>query len=254
MPDACYPIEELADIARLDPQDPRLQHADRCARCRSLLTTYREFVAPSRVREGSDPEDAQARLSAFVDDAILKGRPLAKDLPDEARDQTMTGAGSQDHTIERPPVRPGNPFARFLLNLKAQPLRPAVAVAGTLAMVLLLLTLGDFGDQGPDRIVLREEAGEGAGVGLESPQILTGGRICLTWQPAAGADAYQVILLGHELDELARLEAGAATSLTFLPSDVPDLPGSGSAILWRVAAMRAGDEIARSPVQSMRLP
>ncbi len=129
-----------------------------------------------------------------------------------------------------------------------------MALAGTLAAILLIVTLADYRDRGAHHIILREDAGETLGFDLGHPLILEDGQVQLSWQPVAGAETFQVILFGHELDELVRLEDGDRTTLTFLPPAFSELPGSGAPILWRVAALCAGDEIALSPVQILRLP
>jgi hypothetical protein len=236
----CVHIEELEEISGLASQDPRMRHVEACARCRALLTMYRGFVAPARARSGADLQDAEARLTAFVTRDILGGETLGVDRSDDS------------HAGHRTDNR--NHFRDLLELLRARPLRPALALAGSLAVLLLLVTQYNPGDRGPDRIVLRGGPGAEAVLGLEPAEILGEGLIRLSWRPVESADTYLITLMGEELDELARLEAGGEASLTFSPATVAGLPGSGSPVLWRVTALHGGDPLAHSAIQSTRLP
>lgn len=233
MSKGCIPIEEMGSVSRLDPQDHRQQHLKSCARCRALMTAYRDFQEQARVRAGSDPAAAEARLSAFVEHDIL-----GEDV--ESEDSSTAGETG---------------LARLLRGLFSRPLRPALVLVGAAAVILVAVTLVDFGGETPDHRILRgdETTAEG-GLSLNPPHLLDDDRVRLSWQAAEGADSYTVIFLGEELHELARLEAGGKTSLELQPSTIQALPGSGTPVLWRVSALSGGDEIARSRAQSMRLP
>lgn len=239
----CYRIEELGEIADLDPQDPRAAHLKACAHCRARLAACREFRDPTQLPEGADLEDAERRLAA-----VLEGEIRAKE-PMRGTSRRTSGAGQPRPAGE-------NPLARFLGGLWRPSLKPTLGIlAASLAAVLVIVSLVDFGGGGPDRIVPR---GEGrlaqAELSLHSPRPLAGGGIRLSWQAAHSAEAYRILLYDADLNELSRLEAGRDTFLIVQPAEIRQVAGAESQILWQVSALHSGDEIIRSPLGGLRLP
>ena len=233
----CFHVEELEEIAGLDPGDSRLLHLTDCPRCRALLASYRVFREPGTVPTpaGADLSDAERRLSAALQRGI-HDTVVTPEKPMHRRDGPREG-----------------PLAWFLRGFRSPLLRPALAAAGAVCVLLFAVNLLDLREHGGHRGVLRggEQA---AGLVLQQPQIMDDGRVKLSWRPVEAADTYRVILYGIDLNEQARLEAGPDTFLVFRPSDLPGLSGSGEPILWRVAAFRGGDEIGRSRPGHLELP
>jgi hypothetical protein len=242
MKQSCFRMEDLGEIAGLEPGDPRLEHLKECAHCRALLAACCEFNEPSKLPEGLDIEDAEKRLAAVFEQAI-HGEPIRRETA-----ATERGAPSP----ERPPDNLGS---RLLRALWKPALRPAWGLGAALAVVLLVIRLVDTGDGGTDRIVPRiDEDPARLELILRAPQSLAGGEVRLGWQPVEGADAYRVLLFDASLDELASLDAGAATILTLQPDEIEGLPESGNQVLWQVVALRRGDELTRSRPAGLRLP
>jgi hypothetical protein len=220
---SCFRVEELEAISALPSGDPGLGHLGECPRCRALLAAYREFVEPSVVPPPENLADARARLSAAL------GR--------ETREET-----------------PKRSFTWSLKPMMQPAWRPALAVVGMLTIVLLLTRHEPFRRESHG-ITVR-------GVGTESaaPLVLgpvataPGGGIRLSWQRLEGADSYEVALFTAELEEIARVAAGAAAEVILDARAIPDSLRAGTSIVCRILARRGGDEIARSKAQSLVLP
>jgi len=75
-------------------------------------------------------------------------------------------------------------------------------------------------------------------------------RIVLEWEALPGADAYRVLVLGPDLSERSRFGPFNGTSAS-LPEGVMTGSGAGRMLVWQVVAMRGGDPIARSPVETL---
>jgi hypothetical protein len=115
---------------------------------------------------------------------------------------------------------------------------PAAAVAAG-ALFFLLPRATEI----PDRAVLREEGP--SGFALLSPQTVEEGWI-LRWNQLDGADSYELRLYSTSLNELRRIGPidGTETTLAF-----PD--EEGLTWLWRVIALRNGDEIGQTDVGTL---
>lgn len=242
MKQSCFRIEELGEIARLDPNDPRLEHLKECAHCRALLASCREFHEPKELPEGLDIEDAERRLAVTFDRAI-QGREGGREVVGAWEDAS------------RPQSPRGSSLSCFLRNLWRPALRPAWGVGAAVAIIFLAVHLIDFRDGASDRIVPRiEQDPARLEFILHEPQPLEGGEVRLAWQPVEDADAYRVLFFDADLDELARLDTGSASTVALRPEDVGGLPVSGTKILWQVVALRSGDELTRSHPAGLRLP
>jgi hypothetical protein len=122
-------------------------------------------------------------------------------------------------------------------------------------IALLVVQFIDISDRGRDRIVPRiDEDPTRVELTLRAPELLEPGRLRLGWQPVEGADSYRVLLFDANLEELVRLDAGPATTLTLQTDSVEGLPVAGTLVLWQVVALRRGDELARSRPAGLRLP
>lgn len=218
----CVRDEDLARIAALPADDPIRRHVRDCARCRSRWLAYQEFMSPSAVPAGADPEDASARLARALERHI----------------QEPSGA--------RPvPMRQG------LRRLWMPALRPVWAL-GLLALVLAgVRQIGREGPAGPAPLVLRESRGEAGALAPAEPARLTDGSIVFAWTPVPDADRYEVTLHGEDLQPGTRIPAGPEPTLT-VPAGALDAQATpGGMLFWRVTAYRGGDALAQSPLQPL---
>jgi len=102
-------------------------------------------------------------------------------------------------------------------------------------------------------VVLRGESAQTDEIALtQAPEILADGRVRVAWSPHPDADGYRIVLLSPDGQELSALAAGPDPSLVLDPSRLPGTAASGG-VLWRVEALRDGDEIARSRVAALPL-
>jgi hypothetical protein len=223
----CCDPAEVGRLLDLPPTDPRRRHLDECPRCRSLALSYGDFVAPGPVPSGARPSEAASTLSAALSAA------MASPLPPALR--------------ERRALR----FSRWLQGVLTPPaLKPALAAAAVV-IVAGAVVVG-YLSRTPSAPVLRGQAG----VALALAPLERGpeGTIRLRWQPLAGAESYQVRLYSTALVEVARLEPTTETTMLVSRDAVPDSLPSGSTVLCRVAGLRGGNDIALSPVGTLRVP
>lgn len=118
--------------------------------------------------------------------------------------------------------------------------RPLTMLAGLAAVVVLAAGLPRFlSDHGapPAEIILRD-LGDQEFALLAEATSEPSGEVHWTWQAVTGADAYEVRLFDSSLALLLTVPAGNALELT--------LTAPAAAVAWQVAALRAGDELARS--------
>ena len=84
------------------------------------------------------------------------------------------------------------------------------------------------------------------------PETLSDGSVRISWEAMDGADEYRIILYDNNLDELVRLEAGAATTYDLSREVLP--PGTPAVVICRIAALQDGDEIAETAPIPLELP
>lgn len=222
MTQRCFQAEELSDILDLEEADPRRRHLDECPRCRALLSEYRDFLKPPQEMPGTNLEDAGSRLREVLEREIREGEP-------------------------------SSPVKRII---ESRTFRMVMAVAATICVIIIAYSFKEDRPPESDGIVLREEPGAGREdeIALRPVQPLSEGAVKLSWRTAAGADAFKVYFFSAELEELAVLGPQTESSIVLQPGEIPGLPGSGTLLLWRVGALKEGDEIASSPLGTLRLP
>ncbi len=76
----------------------------------------------------------------------------------------------------------------------------------------------------------------------------------IQWSTFPGASRYQVRFFSMDMDEVARHEAGTENAFTLDLREVWRPVAPARAVLWRVVALRDGDELAVSALQTLRLP
>jgi hypothetical protein len=231
MNDDCIDIEKIPEVLELPVGDPKRRHVETCPRCSAILASYKAFMK-EEILEGSDPDDADARLSAFI--ASMTAAP---------RDEVQAAPSAEDST--RKGILP-QIMETFLM-------RPVWVTA-----LLVVIAAGIYGvlwwrPWTPYRTVLRSPSPVGVSqpLALSAPQELSGGRVLLEWTPMDGADSYQVRLYGGDFNGIALLEPTSETTFvidrSLLPADTPDV------LIWRVFAFRRGDEIGSSDPASLEL-
>ncbi|UCF06039.1 MAG: hypothetical protein JSV33_03130 [bacterium] len=228
----CIEVKRISEVLELPADDSTRRHVEACPRCSAILASYQGFLN-EEITAGSDPDEADARLTAFLASEIGV-------LREEVRD----AAGTKDHA-----------WKDFLPRImKTFYLRPAWVAA-----LLVIIAAGVYGvlwwhPWTPDKTVLRgpSQAEVSQPLTLSTPQRISGEGVRLEWTPMAGADAYQVRFYDRNLNEIVRLEPTNETALIVGRSMFPaQLPAK---LIWRVVALEQGDEIGSSDAASLEFP
>jgi len=231
--DRCLSVEELDGVLGLDSAHPRRRHLESCPRCGARLLVYREFIEDLSPAPGSDTRDAAVRLRQAFDEELGRG-PIRE------------GAGARPASL-----RAG--WFRSLTMKPAWALGVVLLVAGAYYAGLHYRSTREASD------LLRSTPPPGAvpdggRIELLAPRIVPGGEIEMRWNAVPNADSYRVRLIGADLADLAHFEPVPDTWLSLRPDQIPRNLSSGEVIGWEVVALRAGQEIARSPVSTIRIP
>lgn len=236
----CYQIEDLSELADLDPDHPRLAHAKGCSRCRSLLTEIREFRGPRRVPEGADPDAADDHLASVLDSELRR-----------SRDTLDTESSAQAPLA----YEPTGLWARIRKELMTPAFRPVWGLAVAAAIVIVFIQITGESAEEALRVVRDAAPIEIEAPSLLPPSRLDSGSIRLVWHKMTGADSYQVLLHNLNLDELARLDTGPDTLLVLTEELFEPIPlPADRQVLWQVVALRRGDRIGISRPGTLQLP
>jgi hypothetical protein len=171
-------------------------------------------------------------------------RSARADLAVALEREILGAAGGPDAGARR--SRKVAPRRRWFELLQGPALRPALA-----AVALTLIVLGGYeiasrpGREQPSGVVRGGPAGAAAAMRL-TEGARPGGATILQWTRMPAADAYEIVVYGAALTEIARLPAGADSALALAPGTLPAAAARESALVCRVIAMRGGDEIGRS--------
>jgi len=227
MRDDCMDIERIPDVLDLPEDDSRRRHVEGCPRCSVILASYRAFMREEAVA-GTDPENADARLTAFLASKIGAPGQAAATAKNESVSKRLLSCFTQ-----------------------AVSLRPVWVSA---LLVIVAAGLWWWQPWTQDRTVLRGStpAALPQPLGLKAPEKLSGGATRLEWTPMTGADSYQVCIYDRDLKMVSRLRPAHETTLvvdrSMLPADAP------STLIWRVVALERGDEIGWSDPAPLELP
>lgn len=194
------------------------RHLEKCAECRVTLDQYRSFLSRDTVPAGADRQDAHSRLGAFLAREV-EGRPVAMPGP---------AAGSSPQRV----LRRWSP----------------VLIAACLVCLAVLVNYDGNDQQGRPSGIVRDGA-ENESV-FTSDETATPEGFGLRWQALNEADSYQVVVLDAAMIEIERLTVDQSAEHRLDRADHPWLQTKGP-FLWYVAALRDGDEIARSSVRTL---
>lgn len=220
MDDRCFDPDDLDALLDLEPGHADLAHAEGCSACRTLLAAYRSYLEDTELPAAARSEAASEALSRFIDARVGGGEAV--------RD-------------------PRSFLTRLAATLRGPALRPGLALVVLMLAATVFWTNREPGTPERGRGVVRESPEEtGVAVELLPQQALGAGRMLLGWRPLANASGYRVQLLSAEMRVIREIETGGATEAELA------LPAAEEPIFWRVLAFRNGDEIARSPLQTLR--
>lgn len=214
-------LSDVDRLAALPADDARIAALPPHQRAR--LAAYREFLRA--------PDDLPAEQLARADRKLATVLDEAMGLSSAARSPRLA-------------VRPSKP-SRFS-GWFAPTLRPVWAAAAVLAVASAVW-------------FSQTRIGEPVMRGDERPAVEVSARVLesgveLSWEATGAGDLYEVRVFGADLDEIARFDAGSATSLTVTAAMLGErAPGSGS-LSYQVVALRDGDEVARSTTTPLDMP
>lgn len=228
---SCPDVKDLAQ-ARLERDGSLRPHLERCPRCRALLASYEAFLREGDI-PGTKTADARVRMMGALEQAMDQG-----------------GLGR----VAR--HRDGGGLLRLVRGLFEGAYRPIVATGAVAAAVLI--TAG---------VLLMDRGAERGGPGLLRGSEPTEDRLGATVTVSAGehvarfvwrrypeADAYALSFLDANLAPVGRIEALADTAIAVPFAALPGGGKSGTVLLWRIAALQDGDEVARSAAAGLRIP
>ncbi len=199
---------EIEQVLRLPADDPRRRHLETCPKCRSALALFLAFDDPGPVPAGAKPREARRRLAGIVERELGTAPP--KRIVLGGRHWFSSGWAFATAAT----LLVGAGIAWFAL-------RPPAPVPGGNAW----------------------RGATTAAPALEEAAVAPDGRLVLRWRSVPGADAYEVRVYSGALREVWRATV-SDTSASLAPAGLPG--GPGSVAWWRVSALRAGRELARS--------
>jgi hypothetical protein len=229
----CLSIEELAAGASWPADDPRRGHLESCTRCRSLLLSLEEFLSPTDMPPGADPEAARRKLvTDFRDTAPAKGA-----------------------AVDAPTAEPRERAGGFIASLFRPAWKPALALAVLLVVAIELPRRFERSVE-TDRIILRDGGAPPDARAIRTRLPRSGAEagaslVQLSWHGMADSLSYRVTFFDAEFQEIAQREAGMDTVMTLRPGDLPVPWERWGLLFWQVTGWRGGDPIARSLMASL---
>ncbi len=197
MSEHCLSMSELESVPRMDRNDPRRIHAERCPRCSALLAALRLFNDPSRPAPGARVEDAERRLAEFLDPRrlpALKGRRSAK------RQWWLLGAVAAVLVISISLPRFAAQHTSSPVPLRGEASLPPAPVKG--------------------EAVWNEDGG-----------------LDLRWPAFSDSERVDVVFYALDLSEIARIPAPEGDHLHLDPTDLPPSLRRGEILLWSAVAV-----------------
>ncbi len=236
-PVQCIAEEALGNVLALPATDPRRRHVDECPRCRALAVSYREFLEPATEEVASYGSAEDRRLTEFRE--RLTGVATAPAPPASVRD-------AQARTVVPP-----RPVRSWSERLFGPALRPVWAIAA-IAIAFGVMTIVPKSPPGSATSpTLR--GGTSRELATAMPSYAAHG-VTLVWSGNPEADHYQLRFFSTALAEIGRRDLARDTSVTLATGDLPAAYAGGETILWRVVAMKGGDELESSAPGSLKKP
>jgi hypothetical protein len=244
-------IEEFGMLSDVAADDPRLRHIESCPLCGARWLDYRSFAAGEPLPAEAGGDEAHAVLEALIERETSGAR--------------VPRAPRAVRTRERLRWRVPFPTGSRWLNGGSWALAAAAVIVVSLVVVPRItvdsrrpgpaprmdMPQGDV----PQRDMLRGPSTVERGpLALEPVEAVAPGQVRLRWHPEPRADAYEIRLYLDDLTEAARIPAGAETTLTLGPGQLPRTVASGTSLMWRVTALRHGADLARSAFGTLKTP
>jgi hypothetical protein len=209
----CIHVEQIADVAT----SPELKrHVDECPRCQSLWLSYQSFMSADTAH-APRIDDARRTLEATIRRSAAK----SEEAPRVSRLSTRRRA-------ELGWLKPG-----------------LIAALATVVAVTAILVWRNNSEEP----VLR--GGNKAVWELQTPHV-TGIAIVFTWSAVPNADSYEVEIYDDTLNQVLHSAAVTTTSISVDRSALANVQ-SGSALTWRVRALKQGDVVSTSLPASLTL-
>jgi hypothetical protein len=229
MAEACYSLEQLAELAVLAADDPRLAHLQACPRCRALLASYQNFMAPGPLPGAARAAAAERELTTVLEREIL---------------------GPEKGGVAG--IEPRSGLAQRILDLLTLPrLRPVLAVAAALLLILGLPKVIDQHHGEAPQPVLRGQAPAEEGVVLSAEAVLQAdGSVRFSWRPTSSADLYRLEFYTADLAELAHIATRSDSVFVLSAGILPGVADISAIAYWRLGALSRGDVTVRSPLQA----
>lgn len=238
-PVQCVEEHALGEVLALPESDPQRRHLDECPRCRALVTSYRQFLEPSREDQASYGTHEEERMNAT--------RSKMFGVPAHA-----VGFAAGAHHGPKPPPEISelaSPKRDWRHRLFGPTMRP---VWGFAAVILAFGILRLAPRPQPEAPVLR--GGASTQILLGTPQYLPDGSVTLSWPSHNEADRYELRFYSTALAELSRRDAGLDTMVTITPTNLPDVYQRGEPVLYRVVAIHGGDDLSTSAPGTIKRP
>ena len=239
-PVQCIDEESLGDVLALPETDPRRRHVDECPRCRALVVSYRQFLDPA-------PEETASYGSA-EDRRLTEHRERLAGVP-----ATRGSAATRDDADARAatPARPAGTPRSWGERLFGPALRPVWAIAA----IVIAFGVMKIAPKSPPGVTAPPTLRGGASRELATATpSYAANAVTLLWSANPEADHYQLRFFSTALAEIGRRDLGRDTSVTLATGDLPAAYAGGEAILWRVVAMKGGDELESSAPGSLKMP
>jgi hypothetical protein len=226
MAERCFRMDEMDDLLDLNPSDPRQQHLNRCPLCRARLSAYRMFLAKDPGLSGSQQGQAEARLDEFI--------------AREFQDEDALVAEDEPGLLSR--------FQQLLGRRRV--MAPALVVVGLLALIVALKPFTEDERFAPGRLRGVDSTAVSAPLLLLGVEVDPDGTVTFRWRQWPEADSYRLQIFTPDLAEIAQFTAAGDTFLQVPPHEIPAVD---EPLLWRIQALREGDEMAHSSPASLDL-
>ncbi len=236
MDDRCPSDPEFAAMIELPEGDTGRAHVERCPRCQARLIDLNAFLRPATEAEIPGLASVERRMAAALEAEMERDAASAAPRP--------VPSGPADTASARP-TRTG-----ALVHLWNRPAWVMAAAAAALVMVAGVFALWPHAPGGD---ALRGTSGPGNAANRQVhvfPARIEGARAILRWRAVPGADSYLVSLFGSDLAERGRLGPLAGTAIGLPLDTLAAGGGPAGPLVWQVIALRAGDELARSALQT----